>query len=107
MVRIVDESPEESEVRQHWLCSVGSVPPSEPAVLLIRQYTLLALVADHPNTLAKLLRYDILETTLSKEGVNSLQLAPALLPGYLGQVGGCLESRVSSELYLDTMDTNL
>ena len=107
MVKIIDESPEESEVRQWWLCSVRSVPSPEPTVLLVGQYAFLALVADHPNTLAKLFRYDVLESALPKQGVNGLQLAPALLPGYLGEVGGRLEPRVSSELYLDTVDPNL
>ena len=62
---------------------VRSMPPTQPAVVVIRHHTLLALVADHVYRLSEVLRDVVLVAALSKKRVYGLQFSPALFPGYL------------------------
>ena len=86
---------------------VRSVSTPETTVLLIGQNTLLTLVANDTHTLSKLLGDESPEPSLAQQGVNGLHFAPALLPSYLGKIGGHLVARLHLELDLNPMNSDL
>ena len=83
------------------------MPASELAVVLVREDGLLTLVAGQPDPPAEVLGDGVLEAPLAQEGVDGLQLGPALFPCHLRQVGGCLHPCTHRELNLNPMTPNL
>ena len=83
------------------------MPPPQLAVVLVGEDRLLALVAGELDLQSELLGYGVLVAALAQQGVDGLQLGPALLPGYLWEVGGRLHPQTRRELDLDPVTADL
>ena len=111
-MQLADSDPEprrQRHVMDSWLARglVRSMPPMIPAVFVVRQHTLFALVANDANRSTEFFRNMFPIASLSQEGVNGLNLGPALLSSYLGEICSHLVTRRHAKLYLNSVDTYL
>lgn len=83
------------------------MPTAKPAVVIVRQDTLFALVANNTNGPAIVLGDVFPVTSLPEERVYGLNLCPALLSSNFREIRGSLVPSRGTKLYLNSMYTNL